>query len=164
MNKINQEYLAKWQEAYDKLNKKQREAVDVIDGPVMVIAGPGTGKTQLLAVRIGNILRKTDVFPHNILCLTYTDAGAAAMRARLSQFIGPDAYNVNFYTFHAFCNAIINENPQYFGDFKALQHVSDIEEIDVPQAPVKRPKASAGVVIEGADDVLVKFSNIMKCW
>lgn len=131
MNKINQEYLAKWQEAYDKLNKKQREAVDVIDGPVMVIAGPGTGKTQLLAVRIGNILRKTDVFPHNILCLTYTDAGAAAMRARLSQFIGPDAYNVNFYTFHAFCNAIINENPQYFGDFKALQHVSDIEEIEI---------------------------------
>lgn len=131
MNKIRQEYLDRWQHAYDKLNIKQREAVDTIDGPVMVVAGPGTGKTQLLAVRIGNILLKTDVFPHNILCLTYTEAGAAAMRARLSQFIGPDAYNVNFYTFHAFCNTIINENPQYFGDFKALQHVSDIEEIEI---------------------------------
>ena len=63
MNKIKQEYLNTWQSAYKKLNPKQREAVDTIDGPVMVIAGPGTGKTQLLAVRIGNILLNTDVFP-----------------------------------------------------------------------------------------------------
>lgn len=131
MNKIKQEYLASWQKAYDSLNVKQREAVDTIDGPVMTIAGPGTGKTQLLAVRIGNILMKTDVFPHNILSLTYTDAGALAMRNRLTSFIGPDSYNVGFFTFHAFCNTVIKENPQYFGDLKALQLVSDIEEIEI---------------------------------
>ncbi|HQV97036.1 MAG TPA: ATP-dependent DNA helicase [Saprospiraceae bacterium] len=131
MNKIKQEYLNTWQSAYKKLNQKQREAVDTIDGPVMVIAGPGTGKTQLLAVRIGNILLNTDVFPHNILCLTYTEAGATAMRERLTSFIGPDAYNVNFFTFHAFCNSVISENPQYFGDFKALQLVSDIELVEI---------------------------------
>ena len=71
MHKIKQEYLVMWQKAYDQLNKQQKLAVDTIEGPVMTIAGPGTGKTQLLAVRIGNILMQTDVFPHNILCLTY---------------------------------------------------------------------------------------------
>lgn len=131
MNKIKQEYLSSWQKAYNSLNLKQREAVNTIDGPVMTIAGPGTGKTQLLAVRIGNILMKTDVFPHNILSLTYTDAGAIAMRNRLISFIGPDAYNVGFFTFHAFCNTVIKENPQYFGDLKALQLVSDIEEVEI---------------------------------
>jgi DNA helicase II / ATP-dependent DNA helicase PcrA len=136
MNKIKQEYLASWQKAYESLNQKQREAVDTIDGPVMTIAGPGTGKTQLLAVRIGNILMKTDVFPHNILSLTYTDAGAIAMRNRLISFIGPDAYNVGFFTFHAFCNTVIKENPQYFGDLKSLQLVSDIEEVEVLRAVI----------------------------
>ncbi|MBK7634053.1 MAG: UvrD-helicase domain-containing protein [Saprospiraceae bacterium] len=70
---IKEKYLKSWQAAYDQLNTKQKLAVDTLEGPVMTIAGPGTGKTQLLAVRIGNILMKTDVFPHNILCLTYTD-------------------------------------------------------------------------------------------
>jgi DNA helicase II / ATP-dependent DNA helicase PcrA len=131
MSKIKSEYQAVWQKAYDALNEKQKEAVDTIDGPVMTIAGPGTGKTQLLAVRIGNILIKTDVFAHNILCLTYTDAGAVAMRKRLSSFIGPDAYNVNIQTFHAFCNSVIKENPKSFGNFRELQSISEIEEIDV---------------------------------
>jgi DNA helicase-2/ATP-dependent DNA helicase PcrA len=131
MNKINQEYRASWQMAYDTLNDKQKEAVNITEGPVMVIAGPGTGKTQLLAVRIGNILLSTDINPNNILCLTYTDAGAVAMRERLSKFIGPEAYNVNIYTFHAFCNTIINENPQYFGDLQSLQSVSDIEMVEI---------------------------------
>jgi len=68
----------KFEEEYLKLNESQREAVDRIEGPVMVIAGPGTGKTQILASRIGRILLDTDVLPDNILCLTYTDAGAIA--------------------------------------------------------------------------------------
>ena len=80
----------------------------------MVIAGPGTGKTQILAARIGKILLETDVLPQNIFCLTYTDAGALAMRRRLLQFIGPDAYKVNIYTFHAFCNDVIQENLSLF--------------------------------------------------
>ena len=68
----------KFEEEYKRLNEKQKEAVDRIEGPVMVIAGPGTGKTQILASRIGRILLDTDTAPENILCLTYTDAGAIA--------------------------------------------------------------------------------------
>lgn len=115
---------------YEKLNEKQRLAVDNIEGPVMVIAGPGTGKTQILASRIGKILLQTDTLPENILCLTYTDAGVVAMRKRLLQFIGPDAYKVNLYTFHAFCNDVIQENLSLF-EKTALDAISDLEKIQL---------------------------------
>jgi DNA helicase II / ATP-dependent DNA helicase PcrA len=115
---------------YQKLNEKQQLAVNTIEGPVMVIAGPGTGKTQILASRIGKILLDTDAMPQNILCLTYTDAGVLAMRKRLLTFIGPDAYKVNLYTFHAFCNDVIQENLSLF-EKTALDPVSDLESIEL---------------------------------
>lgn len=115
---------------YHNLNEQQKLAVDTIEGPVMVIAGPGTGKTQILGARIGKILLDTDTQPENILCLTYTDAGAVAMRKRLLNFIGPDAYKVNIYTFHAFCNDIIQENLSLF-EKTALDPISDLEKIDL---------------------------------
>ncbi|GAC1381520.1 MAG: ATP-dependent DNA helicase [Ginsengibacter sp.] len=120
----------KFREEYMKLNDQQRHAVDTIEGPVMVIAGPGTGKTQILAARIGKILLDTDVLPQNILCLTYTDAGAIAMRRRLLQFIGAAAYNVNIYTFHSFCNDIIQENLSMF-EKTSLNPISDLERIQL---------------------------------
>ena len=60
-----------FEQAYNQLNDQQRAAVDHIDGPLLVIAGPGTGKTQLLSVRVANILKQTDASPENILCLTF---------------------------------------------------------------------------------------------
>jgi len=120
----------KFAEEYQKLNPQQRVAVDTIEGPVMVIAGPGTGKTQILAARIGKILLETDAVPENILCLTYTDAGTIAMRKRLQQFIGPDAYKVNIYTFHSFCNDIIQENLSLF-EKTSLDPVSELEGIQL---------------------------------
>lgn len=120
----------KFHEEYHKLNEHQQKAVNTIEGPVMVIAGPGTGKTQILAARIGKILLDTDVMPQNILCLTYTDAGAIAMRKRLLHFIGAAAYNVNINTFHSFCNDIIQENLSMF-EKTALNPISDLERIQL---------------------------------
>jgi DNA helicase-2/ATP-dependent DNA helicase PcrA len=120
----------KFKEEYRKLNTDQQLAVNTIEGPVMVIAGPGTGKTQILAARIGKILLDTDTDPSNILCLTYTDAGVIAMRRRLQDFIGPDAYKVNIYTFHAFCNDVIQENLSLF-EKNAMDPVSDLERIEI---------------------------------
>jgi DNA helicase II / ATP-dependent DNA helicase PcrA len=99
---------------YGKLNAAQKQAVDRIDGPVMVIAGPGTGKTELLSMRTANILRSTDTLPENILCLTFTESGADAMRERLTQIIGPSAYKVAIHTFHSFGSEIINQNASFF--------------------------------------------------
>jgi DNA helicase-2/ATP-dependent DNA helicase PcrA len=118
-----------FEQAYQQLNTQQQLAVKEIEGPVLVIAGPGTGKTQILAARIARILKHTDTLPENILCLTYTDAGTVAMRKRLIQFIGPDAYRVQIFTFHAFCNMVIQENLDYFG-LKGLDAISELEQID----------------------------------
>src|SRR6187200_2904106 len=120
----------KFNQEFEKLNPQQRIAVDTIEGPVMVIAGPGTGKTQILAARIGRILLDTDVLPENILCLTYTDAGTIAMRRRLLQFIGADAYKVNIYTFHAFCNDVIQDNLSLF-EKNSLDAISELENIQL---------------------------------
>jgi len=141
-------YNYTFQQELAKLNPEQRAAVETTEGPVLVIAGPGTGKTQILSARIGYILSSTDlqVSPHNILCLTYTEAGAHAMRKRLLKFIGPDAYRIHIHTFHGFCNQVIQQNPDYFG-YKDLQPVSELESIELfqklvdsfpPKHPLKR--------------------------
>ncbi len=122
--------LEKFNEVYSKLNPQQQEAVDTINGAVMVIAGPGTGKTQILGARIGKILLETDTLPQNILCLTYTDAGTVAMRKRLLSFIGPDAYKVNIHTFHSFCNDVIQDNLHLF-EKTSLNPISDLEKIEL---------------------------------
>ncbi|MEK7145402.1 MAG: UvrD-helicase domain-containing protein, partial [Patescibacteria group bacterium] len=65
---------------YRQLNTEQKAAVEAIEGPVFVVAGPGTGKTTVLTLRIANILQKTDTPPDAILALTFSDSGAATMR------------------------------------------------------------------------------------
>jgi DNA helicase-2/ATP-dependent DNA helicase PcrA len=125
-----QKQLEKFNEVYSKLNLEQKQAVDTINGAVMVIAGPGTGKTQILGARIGKILLETDTLPQNILCLTYTDAGTVAMRKRLLSFIGPDAYKVNIHTFHSFCNDVIQDNLSLF-EKNSLNPISDLEKIEL---------------------------------
>ncbi len=155
-----------FQEAFNSLNENQRKAVELIEGPVMVIAGPGTGKTQILACRIGKILQDTDTFPQNILCLTYTEAGVVAMRKRLVQFIGPDAYRVNICTFHAFCNDIIQENLSLF-DKKFLDPISELEKIELfkklidgfsKNHPLKRYRGDVYFEVKGLDELF----NVMK--
>lgn len=116
---------------YNNLNAQQKKAVDTVYGPVMVIAGPGTGKTEVLAMRIANLLRsEAQVRPQEILCLTFTDEGTVAMRKRLLQIVGEAAHRVNIYTFHAFCNSIIQSNMEYFG-VRDLMPVSDLERMDL---------------------------------
>ena len=117
-------------ERYHNLNARQKKAVDTIEGPVMVIAGPGTGKTELLSMRAANILQKTDTLPENILCLTFTESGANAMRQRLSQVIGAAAYKVAIHTFHSFGTEVINHNSEFFyggANFKPADDLSCYE-------------------------------------
>lgn len=111
---------------YGSLNNAQRDAVDSIEGPVLVIAGPGTGKTQLLGARVANILHKTDTPARNILCLTFTENGAANMRERLSRFIGREAYDVAISTYHAFGGDIIHRFPQYFTETNLQQPIDTL--------------------------------------
>lgn len=128
------QYRELFEERYGALNKEQKKAVDTIDGPLLVIAGPGSGKTELLSLRVGNILRRGQVSPHNILCLTFTDNGATNMRERLVDLIGPDAYRVSIFTFHAFCNHIIARYPEYFWSATHFSLASDITRAEILQS------------------------------
>lgn len=122
---------AEFEQAYLKLNAKQKEAVDNIDGPVMVIAGPGTGKTQILALRIANILIKTDTKPENILALTFTDAGSHAMKERLRRYIGEAAYKVAVHTFHSFAGELIRRYPDAYPAIIGGRAATDIERFSI---------------------------------
>jgi DNA helicase-2/ATP-dependent DNA helicase PcrA len=119
----------KFLERYNKLNTEQQRAVDAIEGPVLVIAGPGTGKTQVLTMRIANILLKTDVPPDAILALTFTESGVKAMKERLLSIIGAPAYYVNIHTFHSFSSSIIQANPDEFIHSSQVEPLSDLERI-----------------------------------
>ncbi|RME55791.1 ATP-dependent helicase [Candidatus Parcubacteria bacterium] len=118
-----------FQQYYRRLNPSQREAVDAVEGTVMVIAGPGTGKTQVLTLRIANILRRTQATPDSILALTFTESGAHAMRQRLVQIIGSPAYHVTVATFHGFCNEIIREYPEYFPRVIGATNITEAEQV-----------------------------------
>ncbi|MCA9361163.1 ATP-dependent helicase [Candidatus Kaiserbacteria bacterium] len=117
--------------AYKRLNDRQQEAVDTIEGPVMVIAGPGTGKTQILTLRIANILAQTDTKPDQILALTFTDSGAKAMRQRLFEYIGSASYKVAIFTFHSFAQRLIADYPDAYPKIVGGRPARDIEKISM---------------------------------
>ncbi len=117
--------------AYKGLNSEQKRAVDAIDGPVMVIAGPGTGKTSILTLRIANILQKTDTSPDSILALTFTESGVYSMRQKLVGIIGAAAYRVNIFTFHGFANSIIESYPEYFPRIVGGSHAAEVLQLKV---------------------------------
>lgn len=106
--------MGKFEESYNLLNERQIKAVDQVDGPMLVIAGPGTGKTQLLSTRVANILSKTDVQPSNILCLTFTESGVQNMRDRLRGMAGDAAYDITISTYHSFGSDIIKSYNEHF--------------------------------------------------
>ena len=106
--------MKSFEETYALLNDEQKVAVRTTDGPLFVLAGPGTGKTQLLSARIANILKTTDTLPSNILALTFTESGALNMRERLTSMIGNDAYDVHISTYHSFGSEIIKRYPEFF--------------------------------------------------
>jgi DNA helicase-2/ATP-dependent DNA helicase PcrA len=115
-----------YKQAFAGLNAEQRQAVETIDGPVLVIAGPGTGKTQLIGTRVGHILKNTDTPADAILLLTFTEAGVQAMRQRLAKLIGQAAYDVQLNTYHAFGGEIFRRYPDYFegADLSLIEELS----------------------------------------
>jgi DNA helicase-2/ATP-dependent DNA helicase PcrA len=143
-------------EAYKALNKAQKEAVDTIEGPVMVVAGPGTGKTTILTLRIANILKQTDTAPENILALTFTNSGVHAMRRKLLEYIGDEAYRVGIFTFHSFAEHIIREFASYFPQFEFAHVAGDLERVEMLEEIIKQ--GSFSELVSAYDE----FSSLMQ--
>lgn len=106
-------------------NAGQTECIKTLEGPVMVLAGPGTGKTFTIIQRI-KFMIECGIAPDSILCLTYSEAAANEMKARLVKEIGTIASAVTIHTYHAFCNEIIRENPMEFELLDGVGLVDDI--------------------------------------
>ncbi|PIR43791.1 hypothetical protein COV24_00945 [candidate division WWE3 bacterium CG10_big_fil_rev_8_21_14_0_10_32_10] len=147
---------------YKKLNNEQKDAVNSISGPVLVIAGPGTGKTQILTLRIANIILKTDTEPNSILALTFTESGVKAMRERLASFIGKTAYYVNITTFHSFALDVLQNNPEYFLITRNSKVASDLEKLTIVQNILeKNPNSFEYLRPQG--DIYYYSNYIIKC-
>ncbi len=121
---------SEFQKRLAALNAEQRQAVELPVGHALVLAGPGSGKTETLAMRIAYLLSQK-TYPGAILCLTFTEAAAANMRARLFGLVGAAAYRVPIHTFHSFCTELINRNPEYFYDCAAFKPADDLARISI---------------------------------
>ncbi|HEX7633274.1 MAG TPA: UvrD-helicase domain-containing protein, partial [Candidatus Saccharimonadales bacterium] len=142
--------------AYKLLNAKQKQAVDTIDGPLLVIAGPGTGKTQLLSTRAGKIVSLGNAAPSNILCLTYTETGASEMRARMARVMGPIGGEVAVHTFHSFGSWLINTNPEQFSQERALKPLDDLGRFTVLESLLARLPFRHQLAIRDENDRFIR--------
>jgi len=112
-----------------KLNAEQKKAVETLEGSLLVVAGPGTGKTQLLSARAANILNTKDVTAENILILSYTNAAAKSVRERLAKLVGMEGYRITSETFHGFANSIILDSEEASNILRERIQITEIEKV-----------------------------------
>ncbi len=120
-----------FEKRFKKLNTQQKKAVTETEGPVMVVAGPGTGKTEILGMRTAYIVKELGISAENIFISTFTESGVVAIKKRLLEIMGIDAYKVNVTTLHGFCASVINEFPEKFIFTKSITKISDIQQIEI---------------------------------
>ena len=142
-----------------ELNAQQKVAVEYLDGPLLVLAGPGTGKTQLLSSKVAYILEKTDTNPENILCLTFTETGASNMRERLKTLIGRSASKVNIGTYHSFGKDILAQYKNYNENYdrnldSALDELSQFKIIKTLQEALSGKDILRGDQVKDIIDVI----------
>lgn len=147
--------------ALAKLNPAQQRAVQTIEGPVMVLAGPGTGKTQILGLRVAHIVHLGSANPEEILCITFTNAGAREMRQRVGRFIGEQA-NLSVFTFHGFCQYLLQRYTDYFPNSHC--HLwSDWERISFLRR-FMREKVSPGHLLRKYYNIYRELPNLQYHW
>lgn len=97
------------------LNERQKEAVAFTEGPLLILAGAGSGKTKVLTTKIAYLIKEKDIDPSNILAITFTNKAAKEMKERVIDLVGIKAYNIQISTFHSFGLKIIKENYNNLG-------------------------------------------------
>ena len=133
----------------DTLNDAQRLAVEAIDGPVLVLAGAGTGKTRVLTTRLAQILHQGKAKPYQILCVTFTNKAAKEMRERVAHLVGPATEGMWLGTFHALGTRILRKHAELVGlkssftildtddQIRLLKQVLEAEGVDEKRWPAR---------------------------
>ena len=122
------------------LNPAQREAVEAVDGPLLIVAGPGSGKTRVITHRIAYLVRVCGVNPHSILAMTFTNKAAREMRERLVRLAGPHSDALTVGTFHSFCARLLRRE----GEFLGLSRNYSIFDDDDQMSAIKQCLERAG--------------------
>lgn len=113
------------------LNERQREAVEAIDGPLLIVAGPGSGKTRLITSRIAYLLSVVGVYPSRIAAVTFTNKAAREMRARVEAVASRDAPRLTMGTFHAFCARALRQDGETLGLDRNFSIYDDSDQLEM---------------------------------
>ncbi len=125
----------------DGLNPAQREAVEHVDGPLLIVAGPGSGKTRVITHRIAYLVKHVGLGPGRIAAVTFTNRAAREMRSRLERLLGDRASHLVAGTFHALCVMILRRDGEAIGVPRDFVIMDDEDQIDL----VKRSMELADV-------------------
>ena len=152
---------------FDSLNPTQREAVAATEGPVLVVAGAGSGKTRVLTYRIAYLIRDLGVSPYEILAITFTNKAAGEMKERVEYLVGPVAQNMWVSTFHSACVRILRQEIHRFGYRSAFTIYDDgdanrlitmcIKDLDLD--PKRFPPRQIKAAISNAKNELVDYET-----
>jgi len=115
----------------DRLNTKQREAVETINGPVLVNAGPGSGKTRVITYRIAHLISNCDISPHNITALTFTNKASREMSSRILELTTGINSSLTTSTFHHFCSKILRYNAKSINLDSNFSIIDDTDRLSI---------------------------------
>ncbi len=142
-------------EVLEGLNPAQREAVETIDGPLLIVAGPGSGKTRVITHRIAYLVRACGVSPYRVAAVTFTNKAAREMKGRLQRLVGTRADSLTVGTFHAFCALLLRREGNSVGlpsnytiydaedQLALIKQAMELAELEPKQNP---PQAVRGVI------------------
>jgi DNA helicase II / ATP-dependent DNA helicase PcrA len=150
-------------DVFDGLNAAQTTAVQAVEGPVLVLAGPGSGKTRVLTQRIAYLIRVCGIQPYHILAVTFTNKAAREMISRLNGLIGEQTSKLTMGTFHAICARILRREAAYLGlgssfviyDDDDQQHLIAriLKELDL-DSKIYRPSAVQSAISRAKNELI----------
>ena len=121
----------------EKLNTNQREAVETVDGPLLIVAGPGSGKTRVITHRIAYLVRVCGVSPYRIAAVTFTNKAAKEMRKRVDLLLGQGARDLTVSTFHAFCVRVLRRDGDRIGLSRDFAIFDDSDQVSLLKRSMK---------------------------